>query len=336
MALAYLLYRTSQFRPRYCIADMEGIVVDGSLLHPHLFVALDKSADHTLPSVDNLRQWIPATALGIRMSCVYPAVTLEACLQKDHLARMSQKTRLGLLVELVTTFAYLEEAGIRHNDLHPGNIFVFDDVHICLIDFGTARMYGHKLMRLMMPEEDIEVWRFSGISDLSNLLEFGRRLDVENAVKPIGKMIKMLEADADGSMLEEWLLEKNGRDKATSGRIYGIMWLMVGLFNMPVTFGGAGARLMEKKHLLTPVWIPERNAMRPAYIIDGVGVGWLPEFKRPTLQIDQSPPGGANKAARIQRGNGDRLQGDRVTADVNSGLSRSSRGRENRCEEREA
>lgn len=81
-AIMYFLGLLSVLRPRYCLTDMEGIVLKGGPIKPDLFEALeDPNKEITL---DELKSWIPTAAIGIRMRYVHPAVTLGTYLEPQY------------------------------------------------------------------------------------------------------------------------------------------------------------------------------------------------------------------------------------------------------------
>ncbi len=46
------------------------------------------------------------------------------------------------LAEIVTAVEYIHSKGIMHRDLKPENILLTDQMHIKVIDFGTAKNVG--------------------------------------------------------------------------------------------------------------------------------------------------------------------------------------------------
>ncbi len=59
------------------------------------------------------------------------------------------------LAEIVTAVEYIHSKGIMHRDLKPENILLTDQMHIKVIDFGTAKNVGrgkHKEERTFSSE----------------------------------------------------------------------------------------------------------------------------------------------------------------------------------------
>jgi serine/threonine protein kinase len=82
--------------------------------------------------------------LGKAEDCLFIAMELLEGRELRHLiaepGSLSLRDKLGIVVQLCDGLAYAHQNGIVHRDIKPANIFVQQNGHVKILDFGVARM----------------------------------------------------------------------------------------------------------------------------------------------------------------------------------------------------
>ncbi|KAI0793112.1 kinase-like domain-containing protein [Irpex lacteus] len=84
-----------------------------------------------------------ATCQGFGDLCMVSPFMSKGTLRKHISSDLSQSTRLRYLREVVEGMVYLHSESLIHGDLHTGNIFLSDDDHVLLADFGLCVLAGN-------------------------------------------------------------------------------------------------------------------------------------------------------------------------------------------------
>ena len=82
--------------------------------------------------------------LGKADDCLFIAMELLEGRELRHLiaepGSLSLRDKLGIVVQLCDGLAYAHQNGIVHRDIKPANIFIQQNGHVKILDFGVARM----------------------------------------------------------------------------------------------------------------------------------------------------------------------------------------------------
>lgn len=281
-AFMHMLHLAAGYRPRFCLADMEGFVLKERLIHADCFVALESGEPVT---DDQLRSWIPPYAIGIRMTYVHPAIELGTLVEASYLRQhpITDADCMSVLRELVGVMSYLELFGIRHRDLHLGNLLVVDHKHICVLDYGRARAYG---IACFGHKRNPAEWTTEGSKDAEAISNIASQLfdwtapRYEHGVSVIGQYVADLVRHARAGRLRQQYVAKRGGEPKRLTKTAG-QWCS--LLKAAFEFGYVTTELNAGAKLMVPFWGPAPYGATPD------GNFKLPAFAPPVLAVAAEP-----------------------------------------------
>lgn len=93
------------------------------------------TSSHTVSVID---VGFTASALPYLVMEYLVGEDLAANLRKN--GRISAERAIAILLEVCSAVAAIHGAGVVHRDLKPSNVFLKNDNHVCLIDFGVCKL----------------------------------------------------------------------------------------------------------------------------------------------------------------------------------------------------